>query len=401
MDVLGVAEVDRDGHAGLREFQRLHHRLADAGPAFAGRGVVRKLHPSERNFVLPQGAPARDELGELLVVESGVAGVAFALIPEHAAQGVGDEVDHLAVEEASWSALEFAHRQRIAGRRGYEGGAVGLGFGDGGFPGSHLLLEEFGRLLFIEGEVVLHLSVEVGFRLRIGGLRLGGDPGFDGRAADGSVDQADGDADFLMDLATKEIEDGGEATDVVGRASAPCTFAFGGRGGGVGRGFLVMTDQRVVRSGLLGVEVIRGLDGHRHVRLARAEPDFAHEYVFYFELMSFLAGHDECPRFGGGLEGIELEHPLAVGIRGGGLGLASEGDGHGLARIGPTPDGHGLLALENHVVGDRRGQAEAGGKEGRATDQDGQQDGKEARGAHAYLTSEIRLGCENRAEQKG
>ena len=56
--------------------------------------------------------------------------------------------------------------------------------------------------------------------------------------------------------------------------------------------------------GLLGVEVIRGLDGHRHVRLARAEPDFAHEYVFYFELMSFLAGHDECPRFGGGLEGI-------------------------------------------------------------------------------------------------
>ena len=77
-----------------------------------------------------------------------------------------------------------------------------------------------------------------------------------------------------------------------------------------------MTDQRVVRSGLLGVEVIRGLDGHRHVRLARAEPDFAHEYVFYFELMSFLAGHDECPRFGGGFEGIELERPFLLFLTG-------------------------------------------------------------------------------------
>ena len=107
-----------------------------------------------------------------------------------------------------------------------------------------------------------------------------------------------------LDLAAEEVEHRGETADGIGRAGAPGAFAFGGRGGRVSRGFLVMTDQRVVRGGLLGVEVIRGLDGHRHVRLARAEPDFAHEYVFYFELMSFLAGHDECPRFGGGLEGI-------------------------------------------------------------------------------------------------
>ena len=117
--------------------------------------------------------------------------------------------------------------------------------------------------------------------------------------------------------------------------------------------------------------------------------------------MAVLARDRERARFGGGLEGVEFQHPLTVGVRGRELGLAGEGHGHRLAGVGPTPDRHGLLALEDHVVGDRRGQAEAGGQEGRATDQDGQQDGKEARGAHAYLTSEIRRGCENRPESKG
>ena len=53
-------------------------------------------------------------------------------------------------------------------------------------------------------------------------------------------------------------------------------------------------------------------------------------------------------------EGVELQHPLAVGVRGGGLRLAREGDGHRLAGVGPTPDRHRLLALENHMVRDRK-----------------------------------------------
>ena len=112
--------------------------------------------------------------------------------------------------------------------------------------------------------------------------------------------------------------------------------------------------------------------------------------------MAILARDDQCARFGGGLKGVELEHPLAVRVGGGGLGLAGKGDGHGFTRIGPAPDGHGLLALEDHVVGNRRGQAEAGGEEGGAAGQDGQQDGQKARGTHTYLTTETLLGCENK-----
>jgi len=176
----------------------------------------------------------------------------------------------------------------------------------------------------------------------------------------------------------------------------PDAFAFGGRARGVRRGFAIVTDERELGRHLLGVEVVRGLYRHRHVGLAGAEPDFADEDVLHFKLMTILARHDECARFGGGLEGVELEHPLAVRVGGGGLGLAREGDGDGFTRIGPAPDGHRLLALEDHVVGDRRSQAEAGGEEGGAASQNGKQDGQEARGAHTYQTTETLLGCENK-----
>ena len=164
----------------------------------------------------------------------------------------------------------------------------------------------------------------------------------------------------------------------------------------MGRRFLIVANERILGRDFLGIEIVRALHGHRHVRLARAEPDFAHEDIFHLELMSVLTRDGERARFGGGLKGVELKHPLAVRVGGGGLGLPSEGDGHGFARIGPTPDGHRLLALEDHVVGDRRGQAEAGSEEGGAADEDGQQDEQEARGAHVYLTTETRLGCENK-----
>ena len=84
MDIFRITDVDRDGHAGLRQFEGLQHRFTDARPAFAS-GKVRELHPGERNLVGPERAPARDEPGELLVVKfARLARVAFALIPEDA-----------------------------------------------------------------------------------------------------------------------------------------------------------------------------------------------------------------------------------------------------------------------------------------------------------------------------
>ncbi len=51
-----------------------------------------------------------------------------------------------------------------------------------------------------------------------------------------------------------------------------------------------------------------------------------------------------------GLERIELQHPLSVGARGSRLLLTFEFDVDGFVGIGGTPDGHGPLALQDHVI---------------------------------------------------
>ena len=122
---------------------------------------------------------------------------------------------------------------------------------------------------------------------------LGGNPGFDLRAANGGVDQPDRDAEFFVELATEEIERSGKAADILGRTGLPKAFAFGAGSGRVRRGLAVVADERVFRGGLLGVEVVRALHGHRHIGLARAEPNFADEDVLHFDLMSVLARNDE------------------------------------------------------------------------------------------------------------
>ena len=55
-------------------------------------------------------------------------------------------------------------------------------------------------------------------------------------------------------------------------------------------------------------------------------------------------------RLGAGFEGIEREHPLAVGVRLGGLFLSGEFDGHLGAGFAPTPYGDRGLALKNGMV---------------------------------------------------
>ena len=308
VDVLGVADVDRDRHARLRQSEDFHHGFAHAGPAFGLRiAVVGQLHPGEGDFVLPEGPPARDELRQLLDVELGRLGavcVAFALIPEHAAERVRSEVDDLAVVEPGGSALELAHGQRILRRRRDELLALLLRLGDGGAPDRHLLRMQLAGFALIEGEVVLQAGVIVRLRLRVGRLRLGGDPGFDGRAADGSVDQSDGHADFAVDLAAEEEERRGKTADGFGRALLPEPFAFGGGRGGMGRRLAIVPDERQLGARLLGREVVGRLHGHRHVGLAGAEPDFADEDVLHLELVSVLAGDGQRARFGRSGEGV-------------------------------------------------------------------------------------------------
>ena len=119
-------------------------------------------------------------------------------------------------------------------------------------------------------------------------------------------------------------------------------------------GFGIVTDGRKVRGGLFRCGVIRAADCHRHVGLTGAEPNLADEHVLNFNLASVLAGDGKGARLGRGFERIELERPLAVSARSCGLRLTCKEDGHRFARIGPAPDGDGLLALQDHVVREQR-----------------------------------------------
>ena len=122
-----------------------------------------------------------------------------------------------------------------------------------------------GCLRGIEPPVRLQACVVVRLRLGIGGLHLGGDPGFDGRAAHRRVDEADRHTDLLVNLATEEIQHRREAADGVRRACLPGTFALGlwllSRAGA----FAIVADQRELRRRLFRIEVVTTRDCHRHV----------------------------------------------------------------------------------------------------------------------------------------
>ena len=95
-----------------------------------------------------------------------------------------------------------------------------------------------------------------------------------------------------------------------------------------------------------------------HVRLSATRPDLAHDHVAD-DLGVAVRGADlHLPRFGAGGEGIELQRPFAIRIRRRGLALSGEFDGDLCSWLRPAPNGHRLIALEHHVVGKDRGQAE-------------------------------------------
>ena len=155
-----------------------------------------------------------------------------------------------------------------------------------------------------------------------------------------------------MDFAAEEVEDGGEAADVVGSAREPLALRLGLHGGGGARLFLEMTNQWEGRGGLLFLEIFRAIDGHRHVRLAGTEPDVADEYVGDLGLAVILALGGELAAFGAGRQRLEAERPFAGRISFGILLLASELDDDLFVGISPAPDRDGLVALEDHVVGE-------------------------------------------------
>ena len=357
MVVFGFADIDGDGHAGVRDGEGLEHGFADEG-AEAGGFEAGELDPGEGEVGAPLGAPVFDEEGELGAVEGGFfegGAVVLALIPDGAAKGVGEEGGDHAVVEVGGTVLVGVGVGFVAGgARGF--GASGFGFGGGVFPGGEAFgVGGFGGG-FVEGGGFLVPGVDVGFEG--GDLELGGfaGPGGDVGAAPGGVDHADGGFEFLMEVLAEEPGDGGEVLDGVRGGDDPFALAVGLGDAG---GFLVdaeHADGGEVGGGGFGGRVEAAFELEGHVGLAGGEPDFADEDVvdgeggaaFDGELLGLVAG---C-------EFAEADAPSAIGDGSGGGGLIGDGDGDGVAGFGPAPDVEGLVGLDDHVVGDEGGEFE-------------------------------------------
>src|ERR1041384_3899594 len=156
-----------------------------------------------------------------------------------------------------------------------------------------------------------------------------------------------------MQLAAEEIESGGETAHGVRCAEDPCALALGLRGVRAGRLLLEHADERELRRGLLQFEILRAIDGHRHVRLSRAEPDFADEHILDGDgVLPLHLKRRDLAR----LEPGKFHHPFTVRAGLGGFALTGYADGDLLARVGPTPNRHGGIPLKDQVIGEYGGQ---------------------------------------------
>lgn len=118
----------------------------------------------------------------------------------------------------------------------------------------------------------------------------GDDPGFDGRAAPGTIDETHGDFGFLVNVFSEVVEDGREAWDVLGRAVFPGRLDVGLRGILLNLGNVEEADLGVL--GLLNEFLfLFGLgEVPFHVGLAGSDPDIADEDVGKGELVVSLDG---------------------------------------------------------------------------------------------------------------
>ena len=386
MDVGQVADVEGDGHAGVGDGEALglpHPDLGQLGGLVA-IAVRRQLHEVEREVPLaPEVAPAPDQGLLLLEVELAVHAVGFALVPDGAADGEGDEgVDHAVVEPG-------VARVGIGGQ---EVGAYGRHLGGelvllGGGPRGHGPGIQGGQVL---GQLLLvllrerlrekHLVVQL---LEGGhdGEALGRRPGLDAGAAPGGVDQPEGHLEFAMQVAAKEVERGGESRHGPGRADLP----FGlhdvrlRRAGRRAR-HRVQPDIRVVGGGGLLLRTDAPGNGHLHVRLPRADPDFAHGDVGVGEGV-LLAPHRQR-QAGAHFHGGQIDAPFALGGGGGGGLLLAEGDGDLLIRARPTPHGQLAALLEHHVRPEDGGGAHVGDEAGGGG---GEEEAQTRHGSHHAL----------------
>ena len=361
VDVVLVADVDGDGHAGVGEREGFALGVAEFAPAFfGGAGEGGDLDEEKGEVALgPMLAPVLDHCGEEFVVEAGgiEGGVGFALVPDDALDRERSEGGDHGVVEGS--------------------GLPGVGVGmpvpvrSGGFTFSAELLVD-GVQADLGSLVVgsFGAGCEDGHEGGVGAESVHAGPGFGGSAAPGGVDEADRDVQLLvseglLQIAREEVSDGGEVLCGGWSADGPASGGadiFAGIFGGVS---FDQEEANVgeVGSGDLFVGVLdlgagtKAGERHLHVGLARGKPEIAEEDVVIRNGVGALDG--EGVGATGGLCG-EVDAPAAGGASSGGVGEVVEGGSDGLAGCGVAPEMDGHVALEDHVAGEEFGERDFG-----------------------------------------
>ena len=107
-------------------------------------------------------------------------------------------------------------------------------------------------------------------------------------------------------------------------------------------------DSGVVGRDNLKLTVLNILERTFHVALSAEHPDIANENVLQGQGL-ILALHGHVLWFGLCRHGGERDFPGPIFVCRRGLGLTGEGYGHLLAGSRPPPDGHRLVALDDHI----------------------------------------------------
>ncbi len=338
--------------------------------------VGRELDVIERKVAqLPGQAPALDHGVHFLFVQKAIVPVALALVPDGAADRERRQgVDHAVVEGGRRLrvVVRIAGIERGLERKGRLGGQRLAGLANPGFPARQGLGQRVAVF-----SVLGRLRVEDGFHLGDGGEPHRRRPGLDERPAPGRLDQADGNAEPLVELEAEVKSDSRERPNRFGRARLPLRLHVLHR-----PICCALRDEEEPHARIVGAQDVRNgvgqpRHGPLHVGLPRAHPDLSDENVLDDDRGALGAadGHFERAFRRFRLERIEDDPPRPVGGSHGLLLLAVEQDRDRLVLAGPSPDRNGLVLLDDHVVADDRGQLDLSGQAaGQESGEDGRHD---------------------------
>ena len=322
MDVADLPGVDQHGLSGGGQGEHFGLRGAEFGPVgffvrvLTAGAVARKIAPEERQFgVLETFPPVLDHRAEQCGIAVRRSGIAFALVPDHAAQPVGDQRMEPGIEQQQ--------RQTVPHFR----------------PGF-----DFGFFQCVGNQTFQRFETH---------------PAFDPGAALCRFDQADRTDLVRQQFLAEEISDGGEKRDRRGFGIDPAAPAVRLRflGGRIVQQETAEPFSR--RIFLFFVQSDRAGHRERHVGLSGTEPDFADQHVLHGQLIDF-----QFERTFRGVGEVEIDPPASV-FSGRGLGgVPVEGHRDFFARRGGSEHRHFRPARQHGMIGKDRRQFHFGIQDG-------------------------------------